>query len=147
VRPIETIDSERQAYRRNPDEQRSKHLALVALGGALEKKALEPVLLDVRELASYTDHILLVSGRSDRQVMAISEGILEALAKENVRPIGTEGLKGGQWTLLDFGDVIVHVFYHPVRELYDLESFWVDAPRVPIDVPPEARIGAEEAYR
>ncbi len=121
-------------------------MALAALKGALEKKALEPVLLDVRELASYTDYILLVSGRSDRQVMAVGDGVLEALSKEGLKPIGTEGLRGGQWSLLDFGDVIVHVFYHPVRELYDLESFWVDAPRVPIEVPPEARVSVEEAY-
>ncbi len=120
---------------------------MAAVAAALEKKALEPVLLDVHELASYTDYILVVSGRSDRQVMAISDGIIEALAREKARPLGTEGQKGGQWTLLDFGDVIVHVFYHPIRDFYDLESFWVDAPRVPLEIPDEARISVEEAYK
>jgi ribosome-associated protein len=120
---------------------------MAAVAAALEKKALEPVLLDVHELASYTDFILIVSGRSDRQVAAISDAVAEALGREKAKPIGTEGSKGGQWTLLDFGDVIVHVFHHPVRDFYDLESFWVDAPRVPLDVPADARIGADEAYR
>ncbi len=117
-----------------------------AVAAALEKKAVEPVLLDVRELASYTDYILIVSGRSDRQVIAIGDGILEALGRLHVRPLGTEGAKGGQWTLLDFGDLIVHVFYHPVRDFYDLESFWVDAPRVKLEIPNEARMSIEESY-
>ena len=125
---------------------RSRVLADLALKTALDKKALEPVLLDVHELASYTDYILLVSGRSDRQVMAVGDGIIEALGREHVKPIGTEGLRGGQWTLLDFGDVIVHVFYHPVREYYDLESLWIDAPRVPIEVPFEARIQPGDVF-
>jgi ribosome-associated protein len=147
VRPEQKIETGR-IHPGSPrdNDKRSYDVAMAALAGALEKKALEPVLLDVRELASYTDYILVLSGRSDRQVASISDGVLEALAREGVRPIGTEGQKGGQWTLLDFGDLIVHVFHHPVRELYDLESFWVDAPRVALNVPPEARIAAEEAY-
>jgi ribosome-associated protein len=145
VRPTEKIETE-HVSQHTPDDRRSYDVALAALRAALEKKALEPVLLDVRELASYTDYILVVSGRSDRQVTAIGESVLEALGREDARPIGTEGLRGGQWTLLDFGDVIVHVFYHPVRDIYDLESFWVDAPRVAIDVPPEARLTPDEAY-
>ncbi|HKA90156.1 MAG TPA: ribosome silencing factor [Haliangiales bacterium] len=111
------------------------------MAAALDKKALAPVVLDVRGLASYTDFIVLLSGGSDRQVAAIADAVVESLAKERWRPLGKEGGKGGQWTLLDFGDVIVHVFHHPVREFYDLESFWVDAPRLPLEVPPEARVG------
>jgi len=129
-----------------PDDPKSRETALRAVSAALEKKALEPVLLDVRGLASYADYIMLVSGRSDRQVMAIADGVLEAAARAGQRPLGTEGLKGGHWSLIDFGDLIVHVFYHPVREFYDLESFWIDAPRVPLDVPPEARLGVDEMY-
>ncbi len=125
---------------------RSLSLAKKAVEAALEKKAVEPVLLDVHELASYTDFILVVSGRSDRQVAAIADGVAEAMAREGVRPLGKEGAKGGHWTLLDFGDVVVHVFYHPVRDFYDLESFWVDAPRVRLEIPPEARVGVDEQY-
>ena len=123
------------------EDDRSRAAALTAVAAALDKKGLAPVVVDVRGLASYTDFIVLLSGGSDRQVAAIADGVLDALAKERKRPLGTEGLTGGQWTLLDFGDVIVHVFHHPVREFYDLESFWVDAPRLPLEVPPEARVG------
>jgi ribosome-associated protein len=149
VRPTEKIDTNprRVIVVDHQETTRSRQLALAAVEAALEKKALEPVLLDVHQLASYTDFILVVSGRSDRQVMAISDGIVEALGRERVRPLGTEGQKGGQWTLLDFGDLIVHVFYHPVRDFYDLESFWIDAPRVPLQIPDEARIGVDEAYK
>ena len=130
------------------DDPRSRETALRAVAAVLEKKGLEPILLDVRELASYCDYILIVSGRSDRQVQAIAEGVVTALAHESrARPLGKEGNhKGGQWTLVDFGDLIVHVFYHPVREYYDLESLWSDAPRVPIEVPPEARVIPGEYY-
>ena len=125
------------------EDDRSRAAALSAVTAALDKKALAPVVLDVRGLASYTDFIVLLSGSSDRHVGAIADGVVDALAKERKRPIGKEGSKGGQWTLVDFGDVIVHIFYHPVREFYDLESFWVDAPRLPLEVPPEARVGPQ----
>lgn len=118
--------------------------ALDALALALDKKALEPVLLDVRTLCSYCNYQLVVSGRSDRQVEAISEGIITGLRDKGVRPIGTEGKRSGQWALLDFGDFVVHVFHHPLREHYDLEGLWVDAPRVAIEVPAEARVAADE---
>ena len=61
-------------------------------------------------------------------------------------PLGVEGKRDGQWTLIDFGDLIVHVFYHPMREFYDLEGLWADAPRVQINVPPESRIQLTDAY-
>ncbi len=123
------------------EDDRSRAAALSAVAAGLDKKALAPVVLDVRGLASYTDFIVLLSGGSDRHVAAIADAVVEALGKDGKRPLGKEGGKGGQWTLLDFGDVIVHVFHHPVREFYDLESFWVDAPRLPLEVPPEARVG------
>jgi ribosome-associated protein len=120
--------------------------ALRALALALDKKGLEPLLLDVRGLCSYCNYQLVVSGRSDRQVDAISEAIVVGLKQQGIRPISTEGKRGGHWALLDFGDFLVHVFHHPSREHYDLEGLWVDAPRVEIEVPPEARIAADEAY-
>jgi ribosome-associated protein len=120
--------------------------ALKAIELALDKKALEPVLLDVRTLCSYCNYQLVVSGRSDRQVEAISEGIITGLRDQDIRPIGTEGKRSGQWALLDFGDFVVHVFHHPLREHYDLEGLWVDAPRVPIEVPAEARVSPDDAY-
>jgi ribosome-associated protein len=124
-----------------PASDLSRERAFRILQAALDKKAVAPVLLDVHESSSYTDYILLVSGRSDRQVEAIAEGVIDELARDRVRPVGVEG--EGQWTLIDFGDVVVHVFYHPVREFYDLEGLWIDAPRIQLDLPPEAYLPAE----
>jgi ribosome-associated protein len=120
--------------------------AMRALALALDKKALEPVLLDVRQLCSFCNYQLVLSGRSDRQVDAIADGIELGLKQEGLRPISTEGARSGQWALLDYGDFVVHVFLHSAREHYDLEGLWNDAPRVPIDVPTDARIPAEEQY-
>ena len=120
--------------------------ARLALEGALEKKALEPVMLDVRGLCSYTNYILVVSGRSDRQVEAIGDGIVATMQEHGIRSLGAEGKGSGVWTLLDFGDFVTHVFHHPVREYYDLEGLWIDAARVPIDVPDEAKLTAEDVY-
>jgi len=117
--------------------------ALSALNLALDKKALEPVLLDVRELCSFCNYQLIVSGRSDRQVDAIADAIEGGLKAEGIRPISTEGARTGQWALLDYGDFVVHVFLHAAREHYDLEGLWNDAPRVPIEVPPDARLPGE----
>jgi ribosome-associated protein len=118
--------------------------ALRALECALDKKAVEPVLLDVREQCTYCSYQLVVSGRSDRQVDAISEAIVSGLKADGIRALGTEGTRSGQWALLDFGDFVVHVFHHPVRDHYDLESLWIDAPRVAIEVPADARLRADE---
>lgn len=120
--------------------------AHAAVEAALEKKGLEPVLLEVRELCSYASYLLLVSGRSDRQVDAIAEHIRETLGKRGLRPLGVEGLASGHWALLDFGDLIVHIFHHPAREHYDLEGLWIDAPRMPLDIPDEARADVEDSY-
>src|SRR6185295_7565475 len=119
------------------DTQRSAEAAEAAINAALDKKALMPVLIDVSSLASYTDFIGIVSGRSDRQVDAIADGVLQAMKARGRTLLGQEGTGSGRWTLLDFGDVVIHVFYHPVREFYDLESLWVDAPRVQLQIPPE----------
>jgi ribosome-associated protein len=121
-------------------------LALHAIDAALDKKALAPVLIDVSAMASYTDFIGVVSGRSDRQVDAIAENIRHAMKERGRLALGQEGTGNGRWTLLDFGSVVIHVFYHPVREFYDLESLWIEAPRVPIDVPAESTISEPESY-
>ncbi|HVV82302.1 MAG TPA: ribosome silencing factor [Kofleriaceae bacterium] len=145
ARPVRAQgDDERPAEPRT--DEGGKDGALKALALALDKKALEPVLLDVRSLCSYCNYQLVVSGRSDRQVEAISEAIVTGLRDLGIRPLGTEGKRSGQWALLDFGDFLVHVFHHPLREHYDLEGLWVDAPRVPIEVPAEARIPVDQAY-
>jgi ribosome-associated protein len=119
--------------------------AEAAIEAALDKKALMPVLLDVSEQATYTDFIGIVSGRSDRQVDSIAESVSLVMKQRGWRLIGREGSGNGRWTLLDFGDVVLHVFYHPVREVYDIEGLWIDAPRVRLDIPPEAQLYQSDA--
>ncbi len=97
---------------------------------ALEKKADRPVALDVRSLTSVADAFIIVSGRSNRQVSAISDHIRRNLKKQGIKPLSIEGVKEGHWVLLDYGYVILHVFYEPVREEYDLEGLWMDARRI-----------------
>jgi len=123
----------------------TRALAILAMEAALDKRALEPVLIDVSAIGSYTDFIGIVSGRSDRQVDAIAEGVSQALKARGLYPLGQEGSGSGRWTLLDFGAFVIHVFYHPVREFYDLESLWIEAPRVKLDVPPEAILQQPDA--
>jgi ribosome-associated protein len=113
--------------------------AKTAVAAAIDNKAQDPVLLDVRGLCSYASYIVIVSGRSDRHVESMREGISKAMREHGHLPLGTEGVKSGQWALLDYGDCVVHVFYHATREHYDLEGLWIDAKRVPVDVPAESR--------
>ena len=100
---------------------------------ALGRKARRPVLLDVRGLSSVADYFLICSGSSSRQVSAIAEFIQLDLKKKGIRPLSVEGKKEGHWALLDYGHIILHVFYEPLREFYDLESLWIDAQRINID--------------
>lgn len=131
--------------RRARQSAESLDVAKAAIDAALDKKALLPVLIDVSAMASYTDFIAIVSGRSDRHVDAIAEGVLQSMKARGRSLLGQEGTGSGRWTLLDFGDVVVHVFYHPVREFYDLESLWVDAPRLPLKIPPESVMAQPDA--
>lgn len=125
----------------------SRQKAMEAMDAALEKKGLEPVLLEVQNLSSYTDYILLLSGRSDRHVQAVADGVIEHFKQtRGMQPLGVEGKRDGHWTLIDFGDLVVHVFYHPVRDFYDLEGLWIDAPRVPLEIPPDSRVPVTDAY-
>jgi ribosome-associated protein len=133
-----------RAPRADIDEVRA--LALAAIDAALDKKALAPVLIDVSAMASYTDFIGVVSGRSDRQVDAIADSIRQAMKARGRLALGQEGTGNGRWTLLDFGSVVIHVFYHPVREFYDLESLWIEAPRVPLAIPAESTLSEPESY-
>jgi ribosome-associated protein len=87
------------------------------------------VLLDVRGMSSYADYFVLASGDTERQVTATAEHVREQLKAQGNRTIGTEGFDGGHWVLLDYGEVVVHVFSAEVRAFYDLDGLWADAPR------------------
>jgi ribosome-associated protein len=84
----------------------------------------------MRGISSFTDYFILCSGKSDRQVQGIARSIETEMKKEGISPIGIEGFSEGKWILLDYADVVVHVFYNPIREFYDLERLWSDAPRI-----------------
>jgi ribosome-associated protein len=97
---------------------------------ALGKKASRLVMLDVHALSSITDVLLVCSGQSNRQVTAIAEHIKVDLMKHRIRPLSIEGLTEGHWVVMDYGDVIIHVFYEPIRTFYDIEGLWADAKRI-----------------
>jgi ribosome-associated protein len=96
------------------------------------KKATDIVVLDVRGLTSIADFFIICSGSSNRQVMAIAEFIQIYLKKHGIKPLSVEGIKEGHWILLDYGHVLIHVFYEPLRSFYDLEGLWTDAKRINI---------------
>jgi ribosome-associated protein len=102
----------------------------VYIKAALNKKVIDLVALDVRDLTSIADYFIICSGRSNRQVQAIAEFIQIDLKKKGIKPLSIEGKKEGHWVVMDYGHVIIHIFYEPVRSLYDLEGLWVDAKRI-----------------
>jgi len=100
------------------------------INAVMGKKAIDLVVLDVQELTSVSDIFIICSGRSNRQVSAIAENIQVNLKKHAIKPLSVEGKKEGHWVLLDYGHIIIHVFYEPVRAFYDLEGLWIDAKRI-----------------
>ena len=110
----------------------SKHLALSCAKVALDKKSFNVTLLDVRAWQGLNDYILICSAQSQVQAQAIAEEIKRKLKEEGVYSLGMEGYPQGKWILLDYNEVVVHIFYEYVREFYDLESLWQSAPHVKI---------------
>jgi ribosome-associated protein len=101
-----------------------------ALKAASEKKALDLIVLDLREVASFTDYFVITSGTNERQVQAISDGVVETLKKAGSAAARVEGYKTAEWILLDYGDFVVHVFVEKARRFYDLERLWRESKRV-----------------
>jgi ribosome-associated protein len=110
--------------------ERLDERVLAALHAASEKKALEPVVLDLREIASFTDYFVIVGGANERQVQAISDEVYESLKKLGHTAARVEGYKTAEWILLDYGDFVVHVFEQKARKFYDLERLWRESKRV-----------------
>jgi ribosome-associated protein len=109
--------------------------ALECTRSALDRKAYDLVVLETSKLTSIADYFVICSGRSDTQVQAIADGVRDHLAALGVEPLAVEGLERGQWALLDYGDVVVHVFQVPVRTFYNLDRLWARAPRVALPEP------------
>ncbi len=105
---------------------------LQCLEAAAEKKATDPVVLDLREASQLADYFILLSGRSDTQGRAIDEAVEYASKQAGAKPLSIEGVRHGQWGLLDYGDFVVHVFYEPIRSFYEIERLWSRAPRCEI---------------
>ncbi len=120
--------------------------ALSAAQAAIDKKALGPVLIDLTDTQSYTEYLLVASATGQRAVRAIAEHIEQIMSEQGFRPLGVEGVREGRWALLDYGEVVFHIFDQPLREFYDLEGMWFDAPRIPLVVPPEQRLTRAGAY-
>ena len=114
----------------------SKNKVLEAARLALEKKAGDPVILDIKKLSSVADYLLISSAGSERQVQAISTFVIEGLSKRGEKALGVEGTAEGRWVLIDFNDVVVHIFLKEVREFYDIEGLWAEAPRVALEEGP-----------
>jgi ribosome-associated protein len=96
-----------------------------------EVKGQETTILDVHSISDIADYFVVVSGRSDRQVQGITNRVIEELCRSGVKPMSVEGYEDVQWVLVDCGDVVVHIFYEPVRAMYDIESLWMRAERIP----------------
>ena len=112
----------------------SETIARACAAAAADKKAENPVLLDLRGVSGFTDFFLICSGSSEPQLKAISSSIRESLREKfDQRPLAEDGYPASQWVVLDYGDVICHLFYGEKREYYDLENLWSDAKRVPLE--------------
>jgi ribosome-associated protein len=106
----------------------------LCVDAALKKKAFDLTILDIEETSSFANYFIICSGNSNRQVQAIASSIEHDLKKKRIYPLGIEGFTEGNWILLDYDDIIIHVFYQKIREFYDLERLWADALRIELDV-------------
>ena len=110
----------------------AKNKVLLCVNAALEKKAKKIIILNMQTVTSFADYAIVCSGSSDRQVQSIAQAVEETMKKSGSLPLGIEGEKAASWILMDYADVIVHVFYEPVREFYEIERLWSDAPRMDV---------------
>ncbi len=108
---------------------------LAAVGAALEKKAYDLIVLQAAHLSSIADYFVIVTGRSDVQVQAIARGIEERMDAVRLHPLAIEGMQHAHWVVMDYDDVVVHIFYEPVRDFYRLERTWSDSQQVVLPEP------------
>ncbi len=110
-----------------------REILLQCVNAALERKAEDLVILSVKDLSSFADYFVICSGNSDRQIRSLADHIARNVKEKGILPLGIEGERSGSWILMDYGDVILHIFYRPVREFYDIEGLWSDAPRMIVE--------------
>jgi ribosome-associated protein len=97
---------------------------------AFERKVKSITAIDVKKLTSYTDTLVIIEGNSQRQVTSIAEHLIKRLKNKKIKALGIEGVKEGEWALLDYGEVIFHIFESEKKSFYDIEGLWADAPRI-----------------
>jgi ribosome-associated protein len=106
-------------------------------------KGIEPVILKVKGLCGFADYFLICSGTSRRHVVALAQHLEEEIARAGVKPLGAEGLQDGHWILLDYNDMVVHIFLQPLRDFYDLEGLWAEAEKVNLESLPSEPVQTE----
>lgn len=107
-------------------------------------KGIDTVLLKVDESCSFADYFIICSGGSKRHVSALAEHVEEALSRAGLKPLGVEGLEEGQWVLLDYNIMVIHIFLEPLRDFYNLEDLWSDAPKIQIDQDNDSVFSSQE---
>lgn len=116
--------------------ENARQLALTAVNAIWEKKGYDVVVIRVREIVQYTDYMVIASARNERQAVAIADNVEKELReKMGQKAIGEEGRRTGRWVLVDYSDIVVHIFHSPVRAYYELERLFADAPRLQLDEP------------
>lgn len=122
-------------------------IARLAAAAAIDKKGEDVKILDVRGICSFTDYFVIMSGRSTRHVLGLADAIDIALRSKKMKSTNTEGRQEGHWVLLDYDDVVVHIFYWETRPFYNLEGLWHDGVDVTIEDPEEAAAVPEKKAR
>lgn len=130
LHPAEIVRAEVASINTDPADSELDERIMTTLRAAAEKKAIETVVLDLREIASFTDYFVITSGANERQVQAISDEVFETMKKAGTPAARVEGYKTAEWILLDFGDFVFHVFDEKARKFYDLERLWRESKRV-----------------
>lgn len=129
--PTTKVGERRMPARATPSEE-AKRIALMVASAGLDKKAVGVDILDVTGKVDYADFLVLMTAQSDRQVAAIAHAVDDTLKMAGVHSVSVEGLPAARWVLIDFVDVVVHVFLEETRALYDLDGLWLDARRIPV---------------
>ena len=112
---------------------KSRKKAVRAAETALDKKAKDTIVLELKDLSTFADYFVICSGENPAQIRAIAEAIQESFSKDRILPLGKEGLQSAHWVLIDYGDIVINIFDEETRAYYELEKLWIDAPRIHLE--------------
>ena len=108
-------------------------MAVKAAEIAIDKKANDTIVLQLKDLSTIADYLVICSGDNPAQVKAIAEAIDDHFSKQKTTRLGREGMEFARWVLIDYGDIVINIFNEETRGFYDLEKMWIDAPRIPVE--------------